>query len=225
MELATKLARKRAQPGDGDAALTSLAQLGAEIEVAFYLEAIWPGEQPSRQVRWAEASLPATLRGTCAQPATLTIQPATSRMQPAAPCAQPTCLPMQPATRCAQVRRGEADQPAGTEGAGEAVAAWRLGRAMASLQALLTMALLTMALLTMALLTMALLTMALLTMALLTMALLTMALLSKLSACSIPPSTTHAPPSTTPRRCPLFTPQACRVEASHACARNHEAGA
>ena len=153
MELATKLARKRAQPGDGDAALTSLAQLGAEIEVAFYLEAIWPGEQPSRQVRWAEASLPATLRGTCAQPATLTIQPATSRMQPAAPCAQPTCLPMQPATRCAQVRRGEADQPAGTEGAGEAVAAWRLGRAMASLQALLTMALLTMALLTMALLT------------------------------------------------------------------------
>ena len=118
VELATKLARKRAQPGDGDAALTSLAQLGAEIEVAFYLEAIWPGEQPSRQVRWAEANLPATLRGTCAQPATLTIQPATSRMQPATPCAQPTCLPMQPATRCAQVRRGEADQPAGTEGAG-----------------------------------------------------------------------------------------------------------
>ena len=94
VELATSLARKRAQPGDGDAALTGLAQIGAEIEVAFYLEAIsiWPDEHPSRRVRWAEANLPATL----------TVQPATSRMQPATPCAHSACLPMQPAAPCAQ---------------------------------------------------------------------------------------------------------------------------
>ena len=128
VELATKLARKRAQPGDGDAALTSLAQLGAEIEVAFYLEAIWPGEQPSRQVRWAEASLPATLRGTCAQPATLTIQPATSRMQPATPCAQPmkylpthaACNPVRPG---AQGRGGPTRRHGGGGGGGGGVAA------------------------------------------------------------------------------------------------------
>ena len=53
VELATKLERKRAltNPADGGAALTNLAQLGAEIELAFYLEAIWPAEQPRRQAR------------------------------------------------------------------------------------------------------------------------------------------------------------------------------
>ena len=126
VELATKLERKRAltNPADGGAALTNLAQLGAEIEIAFYLEAIWPAEQPRRQARRAEAEadLPAALR----------IQPATLDVQSAIPGIRPAALCTQPATLCTQVRSGEAELPAGTE-----VAAWRLGRAVEALQALL----------------------------------------------------------------------------------------
>ena len=109
MELATKLERKRAltNPADGGAALTNLAQLGAEIELAFYLEAIWPAEQPCRQARraGAEADLPVTL---CVLPVTLRIQSATlesglqayaSSLQPYAPSLPPS------APRCAVVRR------------------------------------------------------------------------------------------------------------------------